>query len=139
MQVLYIIMRKHSEPELRQKIDAMVEEHLNGSAFWDKFDKKVRETMDQHKEANELSGSAYGLYIKNKAMPRARKGKGLDDLAVGDGMKKKRGRPATRAKRAFDPKSATARRSAKVKEVREKYGISMIEASRKIKADNIPY
>lgn len=132
-------MRKHSEPELRQKIDAMVEEHLNGSAFWDKFDKKVRETMDQHKEANELSGSAYGLYIKNKAMPRARKGKGLDDLAVGDGMKKKRGRPATRAKRAFDPNSATARRSAKVKEVREKYGISMIEASRKIKADNIPY
>ena len=131
-------MRKHSEPELRQKIDAMVEEHLNGGEFWDKFDKKVRETMDQHKHADEAGGS-YGLYIKNKAMPRARKGKGLDDLAVGDGMKKKRGRPATRAKRAFDPNSATARRSAKVKEVREKYGISMIEASRKIKDDKIPY
>ena len=47
-------MRKHSEPELRQKIDAMVEEHLNGSAFWDKFDMKVRETMDQHKETMDL-------------------------------------------------------------------------------------
>jgi len=128
----------HSEPELKQKIDAMVDEHLSGSAFWDKFDKKVKETMDQHKHADEAGGS-YGLYIKNKAKPRASKGKGLEDLAVGEALKKKRGRPATRAKRAFDPNSATARRSAKVKEVREKYGISMIEASKKIKADNIPY
>lgn len=131
-------MKQPSEAELKKKIDELVNETLHGSSFWNKFDKKVKESMENHKNDSESEEEgSYGVYVKNNAKKGKKAPSTKPVVQVED--KKKRGRPVTKKKRTFDPESATARRANKVKEVREKYGLTMIEASKKIKADKIPY
>jgi len=124
---------------MKKKIEKLVDEHLEGSAFRDQLRRTVGAAFSgQNDEDGELTGSAYGLYIKKNRRPR--KGGDLkEDLDYGEGLKKKRGRPATKKKRAFDPNSATARRAAVVKRVMKEQGLKLIAASSYVKAHNIPY
>jgi len=147
--------------QLKKKIEALVQEHLHGGAFWNEFKAGFHKHAQHEPEEDvaELDGSAYGLYIKKSAKrSKAKKGSGLlgatrNEVArsapmasdvireIGSGLPKARGRPKKegKKKRAFDPDSKTARRAKVVKEVMQKQGLSLIDASKFVKAKNIPY